>query len=291
MNGGLRIMASKSLALTEEESLYAHLSDYLDETLSGEPKKRFEENARKLNLGSIATDYGIQRGRLQIEAQRLFLDEKNLRDIHELVEDDASRANHEAEDIEAVGRSELKGNLLRFTVLLALAGTLFYGGFLLFGPKAKAPFKALDTLIYEAIVLTEDPEDRLDFPTEQLGEINNYFARYPDLGFSPKTMQEPGEGWDVNGATVIDYEVARVLATQFTAKNSGEKLFVFMYKGSIDQLPSSTPGNYQGLMYQAYASDRLNIIAWQMSPEVSGMLIGSRGAKELAELGFKMFGL
>lgn len=284
-------MAAKSQALSEEESLYAHLSDYLDDTLAGEAKKRFEESARQLNLVDVATDFGIQRGRLQIEAQRLFLDEKNLRDIHELVEDDATRANHEAEDIEAVGRSELKGNSLRLLILLVLAGSFIYGGYYLFGPKPKAPFKALDSLIYEAIVLTEDPEDRLDFPTDRLAEINNYFARYPDLGFTPKTMQEPGADWEVNGATVIDYEVARVLATQFTAQNTGEKLFLFLYKGSLEQLPASTPGNHQGLMYQAYASDRLNVIAWQVTPEVSGMLIGVRGAKELAELAFKIVGL
>ncbi len=284
-------MASKSAALTDEESLYAHLSDYLDETLSGDAKKRFDENAKNLNLASVATDYGIQRGRLQIEAQRMFLDEKNLRDIHDLVEDDASRANHEAEDIETVGRSELKGNSLRFAILFVIFGALVYGAFVLFGPKAKAPFKALDSLIYEAIVLIEDPEGRLDFPTDRLSEINHYFERYPDLKFKPKSMQEPNELWEVNGATVIDYEVAKVLATQFTGKNSGEKLFLFMYKGTIDQLPQSTPGNFQGLVYQAYASDRLNVIAWQVSPDVSGMMIGVRGARELAEFAFKTVGL
>ncbi len=278
-------------ALTDEETLFAQLSDYLDETLSAEERKRFEETAKRLNLAEIATDYGIRRGRLQIEGQRLYLNEKNLRDIHDLVEDDATRANTEAAEIEGVGRSELKGNFFRFAVLFGLIALFIYGGFILFAPKQKAPFKALDSLIYEAIVMTEDPEGRLDFPTDKLGEINNFFKHYPDIGFTPKTLQEPGEGWATNGATVIDYEVAKVLGVQFTGQNTEEKLFAFFYKGQIDQLPASAPGNFQGIIYQAYASDRLNVVAWQASPDTIGMMVGYRGAKELAELAFKIVGL
>lgn len=284
-------MANKAGALTDEENLYAQLSDYLDDALSADAKKQFEESAKKLNLPDIATDYGIRRGRLQIEAQRLFLNEKDMRDIHDLVEDDASRANSEAAEIEGVGRSELKGNFLRFVVLFGLFAVFVYGGYVLFGPKEKPAFKALDSLIYEAIVMSEDPEGRLDFPTDKLPEINNFFKRYPDLGFTPRVLQEPGDGWVTNGATVIDYEVAKVLGVQFTGTNTEEKLYLFFYKGQLAQLPTSAPGNHQGIIYQAYASDRLNIVAWQASPEATGMLIGYRGAKELAELAFKISGL
>jgi hypothetical protein len=285
-------MAAKQVALNDEEFFYAHLADYLDdEGMPPDRRQRFEEIAKKLKLEGVATDYGIRRGRLQIEAQRLFLDDKHLHDIHDLVEDDAARAKHEAEDIEEVGKSELKGNVFRFTILLAVAAAFIFGGVRFFSGEKKAPFKALDSLIYEAIVMTEDPQDRLDFPTEKLSELNDYFKRYPDLGFKPKVMQEPGTGWDVNGGTVIDYEVAKVLAVQFTGKNTGEKLYLFLYEGSLEQLPASTPGNFQGLVYQAYASDKLNIVAWQASSEMVGMMIGYRGAKELSELAFRIIGL
>lgn len=284
-------MGPKAVELTEEENFYAQLSDYLDENLSNDARRQCEETAKRLHLVDAATDFGIRRGRLQIESQRLFLNEKDLRDIHDLVEDDATRANSEAADIEGVGRSELKGNVLRFLILFGLAAFFIYGGYTLFGPKEKAPFKALDSLIYEAIVMSEDPEGRLDFPTDKLAEINNFFQRSPELGFVPKALQEPGDGWVINGGTVIDYDVAKILGVQFTGTNTEEKLFLFMYKGELSQLPSSAPGNHQGIVYQAYASDRLNIVAWQAAPDTTAMMIGFRGARELAELAFRIVGL
>lgn len=284
-------MAQKTAALSDEEFLFGYLSEYLDETLPSDQRKRFEDIAQRLKLDGLATDYGIRRGRLQIEAQRLYLDEKHMHDIHDLVEDDAARANHEAHDIDDVGRSELKGNAFRFVVLITFLGLMIFGAIKFFGPEKKAPFKALDSLIYEAIVMAEDAEGRLDFPTDKLSELNTYFKRYPELGFAPKEMREPGADWELNGGTVIDYEVAKIMAVQFAGKNSREKLYLFLWDGKLEQLPKSEPGNFQGLVYQTYASDKWNIVAWQAAPGVTGMMVGHRGAKDLAELAFKVVGL
>ncbi len=284
-------MAQKTAALSDEEFLYAYLSEYLDEALPNDQRKRFDEIAKRLKLESLTTDYGIRRGRLQIEAQRLYLDEKHMHDIHDLVEDDAARANHEAHDIDDVGRSELFGNAMRFVLLIGFLGLLVYGGFKFFGPEKKAAFKALDSLIYEAIVMSEDPEGRLDFPTDKLDELNTYFKRVPELGFLPKPMREPGGDWELNGGTVIDYEVSKIMAVQFTGKNNREKLYLFLWDGKLEQLPKSESGNFEGLVYQTYASDKWNIVAWQASPTVTGMMVGHRGGKEMAELAFKIVGL
>lgn len=284
-------MAQKTAALNDEEFLYGYLSEYLDETLPVDQRKRFEELAQRLKMDSLATDYGIRRGRLQIETQRLYLDEKHMHDIHDLVEDDAARANHEAHDIDGVGRSELVGNAFRFVILIGFLGLMVFGGFKFFGPEKKAPFKALDSLIYEAIVMAEDPEGRLDFPTDKIEELNSYFKRYPELNFDPKSMREPGGEWELNGGTVIDYELAKIIGVQFNGKNNREKLYIFLWNGKLEQLPKSEAGNFQGLVYQAYASDKWNIVAWQAAPGVNGMMVGHRGAKELAELAFKVVGL
>ncbi len=77
-------------------------------------------------------------------SQRLFLSEKYLHEVHDLVEDDAARANYEAHDIEEVGRSELIGNSFRFGILVTFFALLVWGGVKFFGPEKKAPFKALD---------------------------------------------------------------------------------------------------------------------------------------------------
>ena len=284
-------MVQKHAALSDEEFLYGYLADYLDETMSGDLLSRFEEIVKRQKQEGLSTDYGIRRGRLQIESQRLYLDEKHMHDIHDLVEDDATRANHESLDIKDMGRSEFFGNAVRFVLLFAFFGVLAWGGFRLFGPEPKAAFKALDSLIYEAIVMAEDSEGRLDFPTDKVDEVNHYFKRSPSLGFVPKSLAEPGHDWELNGATIIDYDVAKIMAVQFNGRNTREKMFLFLWAGKLELLPKSEPGNYQGMIYQTYASDKWNIIAWQADAGVTGMIVGQRGAKDLAEIAFKVIGL
>ncbi len=284
-------MAAKTIKLTDEERIYSQLSEYLEDELSPADRAAFDEFVKGKKLDSLTTDYGIARGKLQIEAQRLFLDEARLHSIHQLVEDDAARANHEAQDIDAFSKTEVRNQAVRFTLLLLVLGAAVVFGIKFFSAEKKAPFKALDSLIYEAIVMSEDAEERLDFPTDSMADLNNYFKRYPDLGFTPKVLQGPGQGWELNGATVIDYEVAKILAVKMKATSSDEHLYLFLFEGALSSLPPSTPGNHQGLMYQAYASDKLNVIAWQASPEMTGMMIGYRGAKDLAEIAFRMVGL
>lgn len=282
-------MASKTV-LNDEEFLLSHLADYLDETLSSANRQKVEELMKKTGGSEIATDYGIRRGRLQIEAQRLYLDEKKMRRIHELVEDDAARANNEAAEIDEVGKSEMKGNAFRFIALLLIFGFLFGGAYFVFRPAPKAAFKALDSLLYEAIVMSEDAEERLAFPTDKVEELNQYFQRYPELGFAPKPLKTLPAEWKAGGGTVIDYETAKIMAVQFQSANTNEKLYIFLYPGKLSQLPKSDVGNANGIVYQTYASDRLNVVAWSVNSDVTGMVIGSRGARELADFAYTVIG-
>lgn len=282
-------MASKTV-LNDEEFLLSHLADYLDETLSSSNRQKVDELMKKGGTPEVATDYGIRRGRLQIEAQRLYLDERKMRRIHDLVEDDAARANHEAAEIEEVGRSELKGNAFRFVTLLLIFGFLVAGGYFLFRPAPKAPFKALDSLLYEAIVMSEDASERLAFPTDKIEELNQYFQRYPELGFAPKPLKTLPGDWKATGGTVIDYESAKIMAVQFESGSTAEKAYIFLYPGKLSQLPKSDLGNANGIVYQTYASDRLNVIAWSVNSDVTGMVIGSRGARELADFAYTVIG-
>lgn len=284
-------MAQNKSALTDEEYLYSHLAEYLDESLSSSNRQKFEEIAKRLNQSELVTDYGIRRGRLQIEAQRLYVDEKKMHKIHELVEDDAARANHEAAEIEEVGRSELKGNGKRFVILTLLFFGLVFGAWYRFRPEPKPTFKALDALLYESIVMTEDPKGRLDFPTDKLDELNQYFQNYPNLGFTAKMMKTLPAEWSPTGGTVIDYDAVKIMAVQFSSSKTQERQYLFFYPGKLSQLPKSDIGNANGIIYQTYASDRLNIVAWESTPgKVVGMVIGARGAKELAEFAFAVVG-
>jgi hypothetical protein len=283
-------MAQNKAVLSDEDFLRSHLSDYLDEDLSAPNRQKFDEIATRLGMADIATDYGIRRGRLQIEAQRLFLSEKKMRAIHELVEDDAARANHEAAEIEEVGMSEMKGNAARFIAMAAFFAIIFGGLYYFFKPVAKPSFNALNSLIYEADVMNENSDGRLNFPTDRVEELNSYFAKVPELGFEPKAMKALPSDWKVAGGSLIDYDGAKITVTQFLNTTSNEKQYLFFYLGKLEQLPKSNPGNSNGLVYQSYGSSNLNVMAWQAEKDVVGMLIGYRAPKDLADFAMKVVG-
>ncbi len=283
-------MANSKSALSEEDYLLSHLSESMDETLSSGDQAKFNEIAKKLGKADVVTDYGIRRGRLQIEAQRLFMNEKKLHALHELVEDDAARANHEAAEIEEVGMSELKGNTIRFSAIVAFFAVLIGGAYYLFRPEPKPSFNALNSLIYEADVMNESSEGRINFPTDSVEEANAFFKKLPDLGFVPKTMKAVPQDWKVSGASLIDYDSAKITVTQFQHTASGERQYLFFYPGKVSQLPKSVEGNANGLVFQSYASSNLNVMAWQVDPNVVGMMIGNRGVQELANFAQKIVG-
>ena len=213
-----------------------------------------------------------------------------MRAIHDLVEDDAARANHEAAEIEEVGLSEMKGNAFRFVALAAIFLMIVGGIYYFFRPESKPAFNALNSLIYEADVMNENSEGRLNFPTDKVEELNQYFKKLPDLGFDPKPMKALSGDWKVAGGSLIDYDGAKITVTQFQNATSGEKQYLFFYIGKLSQLPKSAPGNANGLVYQSYASSNLNVMAWEAENDVVGMLVGYRGVRELADFALKVIG-
>lgn len=283
-------MANSRSTLSDEDFLLSHLSESMDETLSSADQAKFHEIAKKLGKTTVVNDYGVRRGRLQIEAQKFFLSEKKMHSIHDLVEDDAARANHEAAEIEEVGMSELKGNALRFILIAGFFTLLIGGTYFFFRPEPKPTFNALNSLIYEAEVMNESSEGRINFPTDSIDEANGYFKRIPELGFDAKPLKALPADWKVSGASLIDYDGAKITVTQFQNVSSGERQHLFFYLGKLNQLPTSTEGNSRGLVFQSYASSNLNVIAWQSQPNVVGMLIGYRAVKELADFSMTVVG-
>jgi len=284
-------MVNHAKELKDQDFLYAYLTEYLDDQLPEDQRSRFEKALEVENLSSMTTDFGICRGQLQITLQKLYLDEAQIHQLHTLVEDDAARANHEAHDIEDVGRSELFGNTVRALILLLFIGIVVGFAYAFLAPAKKIAFAPLDTLMYESLVMAEEPIIRLDFPTDKIDELRDYFVRYPDLGFRVRQFQSPGADWGLVGGSVIDYEVSKIVTAQFLNKSQGEFLFIYLFEGQLKDLPYAQPGNRDGLVYQAYASDRLNVIAWQVSSNILGMVMGYRGTEDLAKIAQKSVGL
>ena len=283
-------MGGPAAKLNDEEFFYSNLAEHEDGTLSGADLKRFDEIVEKRKLGQKITDFGIIRGQLQLDFQKVFVDEHLNHQLHVLVEDDATRANHEATDIDEFERGAFLGRFIRGTVIITIMALVVGFGYYFLAPKQKAKFSALDSLVYEAAVMIEDPEGRLDFPTDDLDELRDYFSRYPDLGFDVKSVKSPGKGWRLDGGTVIDYEVQKIIAAQF-AHRQGDKLFVYLFEGTLDDFPYSEPGNLNGLLYQTYASDYFNVVVWEINEDVVGMVVGSRKVEDLAQAAFSSIGI
>lgn len=276
--------------LSSLQPFLAHLSEYIDDELDPDKRKQMESALGDERVYQLATDYGIRRGQFQIALQKLYLNDTQVHKLHTLVEGDAERVQHEEHDIEDYSRLEGTSRGLRGLFLLILLGALVGGGYWYFAPPKKAQFSPLDTLVYESLVMIEEPVDRLDFPTSSLDELNNYFKRYPSLGFSVGRVSSPGADWNLIGASVIDYEIARIAVTQFQRNSSGEDLFLFLFTGQLNDLPYAQAGNQDGLLYRAFSSDSLNIVAWQASKDVVGMVVGYGGAEDLAAISKKSIG-
>ena len=272
--------------LNDVDFLHAYIADYLDGKLEASLRSRCETLLKDPELCQVGETFQSVRGRLQLSMQSYYLQEHEMTEIKGLVQDPSVKATLEQVQIQHLERDETFGNLWRRLVLIGIAVALIGLGFWTFSPN-ELEFRPLEYLGYESLAMEEDAAGRLDLPSTDLAEVREYVESYPGLSFSPAVLADFGDGWSVVGATVFDYEVAKVTAIQYRNDKLGEYVFHFSYGGVLSSLPKSEQGNLNGLLYQAYANDRLNFIAWQHTPEAVSLLVGRRGTADLAKLAVK----
>lgn len=277
-------MASTSAELTPEDFLFSHLAEYLDGDLPADVASRVAQAMQASGGEGLGLKFQAMRGKLQLALQSFYLREDELQHLRGLVQDPAVLATEENIKIEAIGRREFTATLLRRLALAAVVAAILGGVYWKFGRTRIQTFKPLEYLGYEALALEEEQKDRLNLPSRDMKEIRQYLASYPGLGFTPKVMQNLGSNWQPEGATVIDYEIAKVAVVIYARDRQRDKIFHFSYAGELSDLPATEPGNMRGLIFQTYASDELNLIAWQSAPGIVSLLVGRRSAPELAEL-------
>jgi hypothetical protein len=216
--------------------------------------------------------------------QEFYLPEPFLIELRGYIQDSSVQATYEVVQIEQIGRRENAVQLARklgFTVAtLAVAGWLVWQ----FTPKSSQAFKPLEYLGFEALMLEESKEERLNLPTNEINEIREFFKNNQSLTYSHKVFKDIPEVWEPDGASVIDYEIEKVGVVQYHHRETGEKLFQFSYPGDLSDLPKAESGNMRGLIFQTYTSDSLNLIAWKSDAGVVSILAGRRSAPELAEI-------
>ena len=279
-------MANKTSGLSGPDFVYGFMAEYLDGELSGSDLAKFEQELKSMAAAGVglAERFQALRGRLQLGLQSYFLKEGELAELRSYVQDPSVTATIENVQIESMGRGEVVSTLLRRLALVALAAGLVAGLVWKFGRSHEQTFKPLEYLGYEALAMEEDPGERLNLPSQDLKEIRQYLSSYPGLDFKPIVMKTLPTVWEPDGATVIDYEIAKVAVIQYGNTTSKEKLFHFSYAGELGDLPKAESGNMRGLIFQTYSSDELNLIGWQSAQGVVSLLVGRRSAPELAEL-------
>lgn len=277
-------MTEKSTHLSDEEFLYAYLNDYLAGALGEENTKRFQSLLGDHECQQTVEKIRAAIGRFQLSFQGYYLTEDQKARLHEIVEDAEVRKTREMNKIEQVGKFEHFGDIRRRTLMILVAVGLLGWAVWYFSPEKQAHFDPLEALSYEALALEEDPDGRLDLPTANLDEIKDYVAAYRGVDYKPYVFDQQPPGWKPDGATIIDYEVAKIITVQFSNRNIDEKIFYFTFKGELSDLPKTDPGNLQGFIYHTYASDVLNMIVWQQQEGVLSMLVGHRSAPELAAI-------
>jgi len=271
--------------LSDKDFIFAYAPEYLDDELSSEERDRYDEILKSdATLANLPSRYMGVRGRFQLALQSYYLRENDLMKLHSFVEDPDLRKTEEAARIDDVERKEMFGGLRRRIALVVVLVAVVFGVFYVMTPRKQKKFDALEYLGYESLAMDEDADGRLDLPTNEIDEITQYLGAYPALDFKPLVMKPIGKGWIPEGATVIDYEVSKVAVVKYRHNEQKDTLYHYTFAGALKDLPKSDPGNYRGLVFQTYASDQLNIIAWQQESGMLCFLVGRRSAPELANL-------
>jgi len=270
--------------LSDSELFNGFLAEYLDGELPSSVVDKYNAMVKVSGNVEVPEHFLQMRGKLQLAMQTYYLKESDLAELRSFVQDPEATATQENIKIEQIGRKVVVSNILRrFAIVLACA---FLIGYLVlyFAPSNESAFKALEYLAYEAVALEEDPQERLNLPSSDLKEIRQYLVNYPGLDFKPFVLRSISNNWLPEGATVINYEVAKVTVVQYSHNATSEKLFHFIYAGDLSDLPPSAQGRYKDLNFQTYATDQHNFIAWEPSPGVVSILVGKRSAPDLAEM-------
>lgn len=271
--------------LSDDELMFGYLPEYLDGELPKSVQERFNKLMLKPEYKTAVENFQMLRGKLQLETGKIHASGQQMSALRGLVQDNHMRETLEASNIAQLEKKEFMSDVLRRVGMMLGVLVLIGAAFYMFVPQNKAKFDALEYITYEALALEEDPDGRLDLPSEELREIKQYVEAIPGLNFKPQVLKDLGDDWKPEGASLIDYEIAKVVVVRYSNPDRGnEKLHHFSFSGAFSDLPKAERAEYRGLSYQVYANDRLNVLAWESSPGVMSFLVGRRSAVELAEL-------
>ncbi len=269
-------------SMGDDELFYSLVDHHIGGTLPSEVISRFEALLQREEYKNKVDLYKSAHGKMQLTLEGFFLNEDHTFEVRSLAQGASTMTEEEQSEIEEVGTTSKISGILRLITFLLVIGGIFGGIFWKFLPSFEKKFDALYYLSYESNLLLEDPTGRMDLLTDDISDIDSYFAKYPNLGFKVSMIKIPS-GWVVKGGTVIDYDFARVATILYSSKNNSEKMVQFLWKANEGDLPKAQEGKEGNLVYSAYTSETQNMISYATEFGVRSVLIGQASAVQMAK--------
>ena len=269
-------------SMGDDELFYSLVDHHIGGTLPSEVTSRFEALLQREEYKNKVDLFKSSHGKMQLTLEGFFLNEDHTFEVRSLAQGASTMTEEEQSEIEEVGSTSKISGVLRLITFLLVIGGIFGGIFWKFLPSFEKKFDALYYLSYESNLLLEDPTGRMDLLTDDISDIDSYFAKYPNLGFKVSMIKIPS-GWVVKGGTVIDYDFARVATILYSSKNNTEKMVQFLWKANEGDLPKAQEGKEGDLVYSAYTSETQNMISYATEFGVRSVLIGQASAVQMAK--------
>ena len=264
----------------------SHIHLYLSEELSAENGLRFRRILEDPNYMAQFEAFGQKKGILQLRLQGISLNEEERTALQHKIADTNTDRSFEKARISEIEHSEKSIDFLRRASFLLIGAGLLWGIYHLLAPKVdKNHFDPLNALSWEALAMEEDQDgERLYFPSSDSVEISKYLAESRDLHFTPGILSPEPTAWIPVGGSVFDYDIRKIAVVQYKNPEDQASLFYFTLPGQLSKLPASTKSIQGRLRYQPYASDQLNIIAWQKNKDTLALLMGRVSIPNLAKI-------
>ncbi len=265
-------------------STLPYLHEWVNQDSSSQgPSQIYTQVKDQPEFQFILDQYKQSLGQLQLALQSFYLSNKQKQTLKSFIRDDQTRATFELMDIQSVEKEEVwSGVMRRLFFVLFTVGVLWFA-YTEFAPQKKPAFKALDYITYEALAMEDDPTGRISLPTKDMNEIHNFLAQAKNLGFTPKVLNFSSLGWEPVGVSVLDYETTIVAVVQYRNTSNQENMFYFAYQGKLNDLPNSKAFQISNQSFHAYATDKLNVIAFEQESNTVSFLVGHKSVQELAE--------
>jgi len=269
--------------MSDDELFFSLVDRYAAGEIPAEVSSRFDALLLRPDYKDKVEVFKKAHGKLQLLMDGFYLNEEQTLEIRSFAQGASNMTEDEQQGIDDIGNASKVSGMLRFLMFITVFGLVIGGAIWKFAPEKHGKFDALYYLSYESTVLENDPAGRMDLVTDDPSELDNYFAKYPNLGFKVDLLPMPS-GWTVKGATVIDYDFTKVGAVLYSQNNGSDQLVQFVWKSKKGDLPVAYEGKEGNLTYASYTSEATNLISYDNGDSTSTLLVGRLSAVQMAKI-------